>query len=275
MSEAIESENCMNRFDVRGRKAVVTGAASGLGRGFCLVLGEAGASVIGVDRDADGLAQTMEIAHAKGYPMSSIIADVADAQAVDTMYARITSDSDTVDILVNNAGIATVPGRTHEIAVADWDRALAVNLRSMFLVTRVLLPLMMSSRSGSIINLSSFLGLVGLYPGFSITAIPYAASKAGVVGLTRQIAIEYAAEGIRANAIAPGWHGGTNLGRERRATATAEEGKRFEAFIAGSVPMQRRGTPDDLCGLLLYLASDASKYMTGQVFAHDGGITAA
>jgi NAD(P)-dependent dehydrogenase (short-subunit alcohol dehydrogenase family) len=191
------------------------------------------------------------------------------------MYARITSDSDTVDILVNNAGIATAPGRTHEIAVADWDRALAVNLRSMFLVTRVLLPMMMSSRSGSIINLSSFLGLVGLYPGFPITAIPYAASKAGVVGFTRQIAIEYAAEGIRANAIAPGWHGGTNLGRERRATATPEEGKRFEAFIAGSVPMQRRGTPDDLCGVLLYLASDASKYMTGQVFAHDGGITAA
>lgn len=265
----------MKLFEIQGRKAVVTGAASGLGRAFTLALGEAGASVVAVDRDADGLAETIELARAKGFDTSSIVADVADESAVDAMSAGILRQSNTgVDILVNNAGIATPPGRTHEISVADWDRAIAVNLRSMFLVTRVLLPAMLRSRSGSIVNLSSFLGLVGAYPGFAITAIPYATSKAGVVGFTRQIAIEYAADGIRANAIAPGWHGGTNLGRERRATATPEEGKRFEAFIAGSVPMQRRGTPDDLCGLLLYLASDASLYMTGQVFAHDGGITA-
>lgn len=265
----------MKRFEVQGRRAVVTGAASGLGRAFALALAQAGAQVVCVDRDDAGLAQTAELAHAKGFEMLNVLADVADETAVEAMSARIAEQANTVDILVNNAGIATPPGRTHEISVADWDRAIAVNLRSMFLVTRLLLPSMLRSRSGSIVNLSSFLGLVGAYPGFPITAIPYATSKAGVVGFTRQIAIEYAIDGIRANAIAPGWHGGTNLGRERRATATAEDGKRFEAFIAGSVPMQRRGTPEDLCGLLLYLASDASLYMTGQVFAHDGGITAA
>ncbi len=265
----------MKRFEIQGRRAVVTGAASGLGRAFALALGEAGAKLVGVDRDRDGLNETGEMARASGAEMSVIVADVSDASAVESMSAQIAGESDRVDILVNNAGIATPPGRTHEISVADWDRAMAVNLRSMFLVTRLLLPMLLRSRSGSIVNLSSFLGLVGAYPGFPITAIPYAASKAAVIGFARQLAIEYAAEGIRANAIAPGWHGGTNLGRERRASATAEDGRRFEAFIAESVPMRRRGTPGDLCGLLLYLASDASLYMTGQVFAHDGGLTAA
>jgi NAD(P)-dependent dehydrogenase (short-subunit alcohol dehydrogenase family) len=265
----------MKRFDITGRRALITGAASGLGRAFAHALGAAGAQVSCVDRDAEGLAQTIELAKAQGLSMLSIAADVAVESDVDAMIARLGEQSESIDILINNAGIATPPGRTHEISVEDWDRALAVNLRSMFLVTRLALPFMLRNRSGSIVNLSSFIGLIGVYPGFPITAIPYATSKAGVVGFTRQIAIEYAANGIRANAIAPGWHGGTNLGRERRATATREDGEKFEAFINRSVPMARRGTPEDLCGLMLYLTSDASSYMTGQVFSHDGGITAA
>jgi NAD(P)-dependent dehydrogenase (short-subunit alcohol dehydrogenase family) len=265
----------MHRFEIRDRTAVVTGAASGLGRAFALALGEAGARVIGVDRDAAGLAGTAELAGSKALTLTTVESDVADVQDNAKLYAQISSRTDRVDILVNNAGIASLPGRTHETSIEDWDRVIAMNLRSMFLVSRMLLPVMLRNRSGTIINLSSFLGLVGTYPRFAITAIPYVASKAAVVGLTRQIAIEYAADGIRANAIAPGWHGGTNLGRERRGIATPEEMQRFEAFIAGSVPMGHRGTPEDLCGLLLYLASDASRYVTGQIFAHDGGLTAA
>jgi NAD(P)-dependent dehydrogenase (short-subunit alcohol dehydrogenase family) len=265
----------MRRFDIPDRYAVVTGAGGGLGRAFAFALCEAGARVLGVDRDPDGIAETGELARSKGFAFSPIQADVADGSGVVRLSARISDETDHVDILVNNAGIASIPGRTHEISVADWDRVLAVNLRSMFLVCRVILPVMLTARSGSIINLSSFLGLVGTHPGFAITAIPYVASKAGVIGFTRQLAIEYAAESIRANAIAPGWHGGTNLGRERRAIATAEDNRQFEDYIAGSVPMGHRGTPEDLCGLLLYLASDASRYVTGQVFVHDGGLTAA
>jgi NAD(P)-dependent dehydrogenase (short-subunit alcohol dehydrogenase family) len=265
----------MKRFDLTGRRALITGAASGLGRAFAHALGVAGAQVTCVDRDGGGLAETIELAKTQGLSMASIPADVSVESDVDAMIARIGEQSETIDILINNAGIATPPGRTHEIPVADWDRALAVNLRSMFLVTRLALPFMLRNRGGSIVNLSSFIGLIGVYPGFPITAVPYATSKAGVIGFTRQIAIEYAANGIRANAIAPGWHGGTNLGRERRATATREDGEKFEAFINRSVPMARRGTPEDLCGLVLYLTSDASSYMTGQVFSHDGGITAA
>lgn len=265
----------MTRFDLAGRTAVVTGAAGGLGRAFALCLCEVGARVVCVDRDADGLAETCELGAGQSMTLTPVVADVASAAEVEAMVARVLEHRPTVDILINNAGIATLPGRLHEISVTDWDRAMAVNLRSMFLVTRLVLPMMLRHRSGSIINLSSYLGLVGAYPGFPVTAIPYGTSKAGVVGFTRQLAIEYAADGIRANAVAPGWHAGTNLGRERRATATAEESARFETYIAGSVPMGRRGTPEELCGLVQYLASDASRYLTGQVLAHDGGITAA
>jgi NAD(P)-dependent dehydrogenase (short-subunit alcohol dehydrogenase family) len=264
----------LGRFDVGGKSAVITGAAGGLGRAFALSLGAAGARVSCIDRDAEGLAETARLGAALGISVPTAAADLAVATEVEAALEKLVPAS-AVDILINNAGIATLPGRTHEIAVPDWDRAMAANLRSMFLVTRAVLPGMVHRQCGSIINLSSFLGLVGAYPQFPITAIPYATTKAGVVGFTRQLAIEYATDGIRANAIAPGWHGGTNLGRERRATATPEEGRRFEDYITASVPMGRRGTPEDLCGLVQYLASDASQYLTGQVIAHDGGITAA
>jgi len=265
----------MNHFNVAGRTAVITGAASGLGRAFALALSEADANVIAVDRDIEGLAQTQALAASQGKSITSFSADLADSAAVDTLMTGIKGQAETIDILINNAGIATLPGRTHEIQVVDWDRALAINLRSMFLVTRAILPVMLKRKSGTIINLSSYLGIVGAYPGHAITAVPYGASKAGVIGFTRQVAIEYAADNIRANAIAPGWHGGTRLGRERLATATSEDRIRFETFIEQVVPMGRRGAPEELCGLVLYLASDASSYMTGQVLTHDGGVTAA
>lgn len=264
-----------SEFSIVGRTALVTGAAGGLGRAFALSLAEAGASVIGVDRDVDGLAQTCLACAGSPGAVSSVVADVSSAADIDAMFAAVMRLTDTVDILINNAGLATLPGRTHEIAIADWDRALSTNLRSMFLVTRVVLPVMLRRKAGSIINMSSYLGLVGAFPGFPITAIPYAASKAGVIGFTRQLAVEYAADGIRANAVAPGWHGGTNLGRELKATATPEQVARFEGYITRAVPMGRRGTPLELCSLVRYLASDASRYLTGQVMAHDGGITAA
>jgi len=260
-------------LEIPGRRVVITGAASGLGRAFALALAEAGGEVTAIDLDGEGLEETRRIARSRAMDLKVVEADLSGADKVDAALSQFGSRP--IDVLVNNAGIAILPGRTHEVAVSDWDRVMAANLRSMFLVTRVLLPGMLTRRAGSIINLSSFLGLVGAYPGFPITAIPYSSSKAGVVGFTRQLAIEYAADGIRANAIAPGWHGGTNLGRALRSAATPERLRQFEEFIAASVPMGHRGTPEDLCGLVLYLASDASRYVTGQVFAHDGGLTAA
>jgi NAD(P)-dependent dehydrogenase (short-subunit alcohol dehydrogenase family) len=180
----------------------------------------------------------------------------------------------TIDVLINNAGITTVPARLHELAVADWDRLMAINLRGTFLVTRAVLPVMLAARRGSIINLASIYGLGGFYPGFPAGLASYAASKAAIIGLTRQCAVEYARDGIRINAIAPGYHGGTNLGHEARADASAEKIAQLEGAIHAAIPMGRRGRPDELEGLAVYLASDASSYVTGQVFAHDGGWTA-
>lgn len=262
----------LERFRLDGRFAVVTGAAFGLGRAFALALAEAGARVACIDRDAEPLDETMAALGDQGL---GVVADLAEADQVASAAQQVLEWSGgSLDILVNNAGIATYPGRLLDVSVEDWDRAVAVNLRSVFLVTKAFLPPLITSEHSSIINLSSFLGLVGAYPGFPITAIPYGATKAAVAGFTRQLAIEYAPEHVRVNAIAPGWHGGTRLGREKMGKATPDEVAQFESYITGSVPMGHRGTPADLVGLVLYLASDASSYMTGQVIAHDGGLTA-
>jgi len=150
---------------------------------------------------------------------------------------------------------------------------IAVNLKGVFLCSRAVLPAMIKAQRGSIVNIASLLGLRGHYPGFPCANVNYAAAKAGVDGMTRQLAAEYAADGIRVNAICPGWHEGTALGRERKAVAP-EEVARFDEAIYRRVPMGRKGQPEELDGLIVYLASDASSYVTGQSFSHDGGWTA-
>ena len=262
-----------DRFRLDGRTAVVTGAAVGLGRAFACALAEAGARVACLDRDAAALSQTVATIGADR--ALGVIVDVSSAEAVDDAVVQLLAWSDRVDILVNNAGIATTPARTHEISVSDWDRVIAVNLRSVFLCTRALLPTLMKSGSASIVHLGSFLGLTGAYPDIPVSVNSYASSKAAIEGFSRQLAIEYAKDGIRSNVIAPGWHEGTNLGREALAAVTPEYLAAFEKFVINSVPMGRFGKPDDLVGLLLYLVSDASRYLTGQIIAHDGGLTAA
>jgi NAD(P)-dependent dehydrogenase (short-subunit alcohol dehydrogenase family) len=259
-------------FDLGGKVALVTGAATGLGRVFSTALARFGAEVICADRDVAGAGETAAQIAAAGGRSRALEVDVGDPASVDVLVAALGS-AQTIDVLINNAGIASPPHRVHEMPVADWNRVIATNLNGTFLCTRAVLPRMLE-RGGSIVNLSSVLGSDGYYPGFPVTAAAYGASKAGIVGLTRQIAIEYAREGIRANAIAPGWHGGTQLGRERRLTATPEDIAQFEAAIVRDTPMGRRGRADELEGLVIYLASDASRFVTGQVFAHDGGWTA-
>ena len=220
------------------------------------------------------VADTAQAIGAAGGDGFAFTADLTQPDAVTTLAREVGTKMGGLDILINNAGIAIPPARLLDVSVEDWDWVIAANLRSVFLVSKAMLPLLLRSAHASMVNISSFLGLVGAYPGFPVTAVPYAASKAGIDGFTRQVALEYAKDGLRVNAVAPGWHGGTRLGRVRRTTALPEALDRHETYLAGSIPMGRRGTPDELTGLVIYLASSASHYVTGQVFAHDGGLTA-
>jgi NAD(P)-dependent dehydrogenase (short-subunit alcohol dehydrogenase family) len=252
----------------------VTGAGFGLGAAFARGLARHGAAIACVDIDRARATEVAAELAAAGAHAEAIVADIANERAVDETVAEVRRTFGTIDVLVNNAGITTVPLRTHEIPVADWDRLMAINVRGTFLMTRAVLPVMLAAQRGSIINLSSIYGLTGFYPGFPAAPASYAASKGAVIGFTRQCAVEYARDGIRVNAIAPGYHGGTDLGHEGRAAATPEQIAQLEGAIHAAIPMGRRGTPAELEGLAIYLASDASSYVTGQVFAHDGGWTA-
>ena len=262
-----------NMFRLDGRIALVTGAGFGLGRSFACGLAAFGATVVCADRNLEGADETVGLVRQSRGLAKAMHVDVAETSSTDAMFDEIEDKFGRLDILINNAGVSTKPVRTHELCVEDWDRLMAINLRGVFLCTRRALSMMLPAKHGSIINIASIAGLTGYYPGFPRLVSNYSAAKAGVAGFTRQVATEYAADGIRVNAIAPGWHGGTNLGAAAKAASTSEQIARSESAIHDRVPMGRRGVPDDLIGLVVYLASDASSYLTGQTIAHDGGWT--
>ena len=159
-----------------------------------------------------------------------------------------------------------------DIPVEDWDRVIAVDLKGVFLCTKAVLPVMTEQGKGNIINIASVYGIRPLFAtGKTNPNAHYSAAKAGVVSLTKETALEYAAEGIRVNGIAPGFYGG-KLGQWIEAPGEEERHRKFEEAIAGTTPMGRRGIPNELKALVVYLASDASSFVTGQIFISDGGI---
>jgi NAD(P)-dependent dehydrogenase (short-subunit alcohol dehydrogenase family) len=256
----------VQRFDLHGRVAVVMGAGSGFGHMFSTTLAAFGAEVPCLDRDLAAAQQTADLVLADGGTASAAFVDVADDASIQAFARQMTEASRCVDILINNAGIASAPNRVHEIEDSAWDRVIGISLNGTFRCTRAIMPLMLARGRGSIINLSSVMGLGGFYPGFPSVGASYAAAKAGIIGRTRQLAVEYAGDNIHCNVIAPGWHKDTNLGAERRSAASAETVQAFEQTIASLTPMGRKGTPEELRGLAVLLASDASSFITGQVF---------
>ena len=249
-------------FNLAGRVALVTGASSGLGEHFAEALAEAGAAVALVARRADRLAAVADRIGKAGGKALVVAADVRDHDAMHRAFATTEKAFGPVDILVNNAGVAHAD-RAIELSETEWRRVLGTNLdAALFCSQEFAGRLIVAGKGGAIVNIASILGL-----GVAKGVAAYAVAKAGLIQLTRALALELAPRGIRVNAIAPGWFV-TELNREYLAS---ERG----AAIRGDIPLGRFGERRDLDGALLLLASDAGHFMTGTTVVVDGGQTIA
>ena len=241
-------------FDVRGKVALVTGASSGLGENFARCLAARGAVVVACARRADRLEALVR----DGSAAYAVALDVTDPASVEAAVSRAVELAGPIDILVNNAGVADTKASL-ELTEADWRRVLDTNLDGAWRVAQAVAKAMVAARrGGSIVNIASILGLRQ-----ATHLLAYAAAKAALVQVTRSLALEWARHGIRVNAIAPGY-------------VVTEMNRDFFASEAGQavvkrIPQRRVGSPRDLEGALLLLASDAGAYMTGSVVVADGG----
>lgn len=261
-----------NIFDLSEKVALVTGGGSGLGRVFCEAMAEFGADIICPDLYKDRAEETCEIIQKYGHKAIPIEIDVSNYDQVQRMFKQIEDTFGRLDVLVNNAGITSRPYAIDQIELKDWHKVLNVNVNGTFYCMKEGLRIMMKKNKGSIINIASISGICGIDPEIGLMA-PYVTSKAAIIGLTKQGAAEYGRYGIRVNAIAPGWHCGTRLAIDAGIKRTEGELKIREQLLASKTPMRRKGAPEELKGLLIYLASDASSFLTGQIIASDGGWT--
>lgn len=260
-------------FNLSGKVAVVTGGGSGLGREFCDVLAEFGADVFCPDLYKERAEETCEIISKYRHRTLAMGVDVSNYDQVSAMFKYLEKTWGRVDILVNNAGVTTYPRVLHETDVTDWQKVLEVNLYGYFYCMKEGLRMMMKQNKGSIINIAS---IVSLGHGMGLdTNVAYVAAKTAIVGLTKQAAVEYGGHGIRVNAIAPGFFPWTRISETRGLTRTEEEKRKAREGLTGAsrAVLKRTGKPEELTSLLLYLASDASSYITGQIIADDGGAT--
>jgi len=238
--------------------AVVTGAGRGIGHAIAVRLAKDGARVASVSRtEANAQKTAEEINAARTDAAKAYAVDVADQAAVQKAAEQILADFGRVDILVNNAGV-TRDGLSMRMSMEDWDTVLNTNLKGAFHFIQALMRPMIKQRSGRIINISSIAGLIG-----NAGQANYAASKAGLIGLTKTLARELASRGITVNAVAPG------LIETDMTTVLSEE---IRQNILKNVPLGKLGEPEDIAGAVAYLASAEAKYITGQVLTVDGGM---
>lgn len=241
-----------------GKTALITGAARGIGKAIALKFASEGANIAFTDLviDENGKATEEEIA-ALGVKVKGYASNAADFAQTEEVVKQVKEDFGSIDILVNNAGI-TKDGLMLRMTEAQWDAVIAVNLKSAFNFIHACTPIMMRQKGGSIINMASVVGVHG-----NAGQCNYSASKAGMIALAKSIAQEMGAKGIRANAIAPGFI-------ETAMTAALPEDVRAE--WCKKIPLRRGGTPEDVANVAVFLASDLSSYVSGQVIQIDGGM---
>jgi 3-oxoacyl-[acyl-carrier protein] reductase len=243
--------------ELSGKSALITGAGRGIGREIASVLVEAGCDVGISDIDLDTARATAEELGAKGRKTLALKANVAVADEVSGMFSAFLAEFGKVDILVNNAGI-TRDGLAVRMKEEDWDAVLDINLKSAFLCCREAARPMMKARNGRIVNIASVVGLMG-----NAGQANYAASKAGLIGLTKTLAKELATRSVNVNAVAPGFI-------QTAMTDKLSETERER--LAGLIPMQKLGTARDVANVVLFLCSPLAAYVTGQVVTVDGGL---
>lgn len=249
-----------NFNDLSGKRIIVTGSSRGLGQCMAVALARAGASLILTARDSHSCRETIELIRQYNPDTLALSLDVRSEESIIAFAAEVRGHFATVDVLVNNAGCnirKVVPDVTWE----DWSTIVDTNLRGTFFVTKAVLPMLLKADYGRIINIGSVTSVFG-YAGI----VPYCASRGGVLQMTRAMADEFGSRGITVNCLAPGWF-------ETEQTKALYKNAEWLAYLVDRIPVRRPGKPNDLDGAVVFLASAASEYYTGQIMLVDGGIS--
>jgi len=255
-------------MELKGQVAIVTGAGRGIGRATALELARLGADILIADMDQAGAKRTAEEVGALGRRAVATSTDVTSRADLRAMVDRAQAEFGRIDILVNNAGIYRAAA-TLDVTEEHWDAIMNINAKAVFFASQAVLPTMVAQKSGSIVSLASMAGKIG-----SKTNLPYNASKAAVISMTKSLALAHAGDGIRVNCVCPGlvetdmW---SQVSREQGALLgmTAEE---FTRHRAAQVPLGRMEKPEDVAHVIAFLAGPRSGYMTGQALSVDGGL---
>jgi 2-deoxy-D-gluconate 3-dehydrogenase len=248
-------------FDLKGRVAIVTGGNGGIGRGIALGFAQAGAAVAIFGRNEEKNAATLAELEATGAPAMAVKVDVTDREALKPAVDRVEAKLGPVDILVNNAGIVSLSGGILNESAESWDEVIETQLNAVFLLSKVAAASMAQRGHGKIINVGS------MYSFFGSGLIPsYSAAKGAIIQLTKSMAVELAANGIQVNAIAPGW-----VETDMTAPVRTEDLKAMNDEIMLRTPAGRWGQPEEMAGPAIFLASQASDFVTGETIRVDGG----
>lgn len=252
-------------YGMEGRKAIVTGAAQGIGRAIAMRLSAEGCAVGIVDLDGDGATATAKVICDAGGTAVARAGDVSNPTSVSDSISGLIGELGDVDILVNNAGILKLASML-ETDIADWRRTFAVNVEGMLLCAKAVMPRMIENRRGRVVNLASWMGKQGVE-----NYGAYCASKSATISMTQTLALEVAPRGIHVNAVCPGLIVETRM-REESDAERSEKGMPLAKDRAGTIPLRRVGVPDDVARAVAFLASDEASYMTGQAINVTGGM---